>query len=387
MSKSAAISTAKQYSIKSVVPLLKLHMDLRQPVFLWGSMGIGKSETIASLVRPEKYDKDGNLTFKGDLLVDLRLSLYDPTDLKGIPFYDPKTNTCRWAQPSELPQIFQAEKYERIILFLDEMNGAPPSTLQAAYQLVLNYQLGEYVLPSNTVIIAAGNMDSDKGVTYKMPKPLCDRFAHYELKVDADGWLEWAESSGIAASVVSFISDNKSDLATYDPQSSDKTFATPRSWVKFAAAHDLALSRGMGHDTVIDLAGAWLGDGLAVKFRGHLAVVGRLPNVDDILDNKRPNLPSDLEMSAKFTLVIQLVYALNERLAKVKNEEFDLADLKVQVEHAIDYLDMSMDKEMVVMAVTRIVTAIRETISVRELANFPMIAKKYGQLLQDARSS
>ena len=79
----------------------------------------------------------------------------------------------RFSAPDELPDEEMAKEYDVIILFLDELNGASPATQAAAYQLVLT-AIGKYKLPDNVVIAAAGNRDTDKGVTYRMSKPLAN---------------------------------------------------------------------------------------------------------------------------------------------------------------------------------------------------------------------
>jgi len=72
------------------------------------------------------------------------------------------------------------------------MNSAAPAVQAAAYQLILNRRVGKYVLPDNVVMVAAGNRESDKGVTYRMPTPLANRFIHLEMKVDFESWEQWA---------------------------------------------------------------------------------------------------------------------------------------------------------------------------------------------------
>ena len=83
-----------------------------------------------------------------------------------------------WGAPAELPDAVMASKYDTIVLFLDEMNSAAPSVQAAAYQLILNRKVGTYKLPDNVMIVAAGNREADKGVTYRMPAPLANRFIH-----------------------------------------------------------------------------------------------------------------------------------------------------------------------------------------------------------------
>ena len=145
----------------------------KRPLFIWGPPGIGKSEIVQQI---------------GDSLeapvIDIRLSLWEPTDIKGIPYFDSNVGKMVWASPAELPDAEFASKHKNVILFLDEMNSAAPAVQAAAYQLVLNRRVGQYVLPDNVLIVAAGNREADKGVVYRMPAPLANRFVHLELAVD-----------------------------------------------------------------------------------------------------------------------------------------------------------------------------------------------------------
>ena len=109
----------------------------KRPIFMWGAPGIGKSELIEGIVK----DMPGN-----NLMIDMRLALMEPTDLRGYPFRNAETNQMEWAPPADLPSMEQAELYDMIVLFLDELNSAPPSVQAAAYQLVLNGRIGQYVM-------------------------------------------------------------------------------------------------------------------------------------------------------------------------------------------------------------------------------------------------
>ena len=148
-------------------------------------------------------------SFEKSHLIDIRLSLWDPTDIKGMPYYAANDNTMKWAPPVELPDTAMAKKYKTIVLFLDEMNSASPAVQAAAYQLVLNRKVGSYVLPDNVVIVAAGNRETDKGVTYRMPAPLANRFVHLEMRVDLDDWMLWATENKIHSDVVGSIAPSR----------------------------------------------------------------------------------------------------------------------------------------------------------------------------------
>src|SRR6056300_473757 len=93
----------------------------KRPLFLWGPPGIGKSDIIAQITD----------SFVNSHLIDIRLSLWEPTDIKGIPYFDANQGKMVWGAPAELPDEEMAAKYDTIVLFLDEMNSAAPA-VQAA---------------------------------------------------------------------------------------------------------------------------------------------------------------------------------------------------------------------------------------------------------------
>ena len=189
----------------------------KRPVFIWGPPGVGKSDILAQIA------EEGN-----NLLIDLRMALLDPTDIKGYPYRDEDTNKMMWAAPAELPSEELASQYETVFLFLDELNSAPPSVQATAYQLILNRRVGQYVLPENVVIAAAGNRDTDKGVTYRMPSPLANRFLHLEVEVNHEDWQSWAVDNNINPDVVGYLAFAKQDLFDFDPKSSSRSFEFTR---------------------------------------------------------------------------------------------------------------------------------------------------------------
>ena len=130
---------------------------IRQPVFLWGPPGVGKSRLVADVARRQ-----------GRKLYDLRAVLLDPVDLRGLPRISDEGITS-WCVPEFLPH---PQDTEEGILFLDELNAAPPLVQAACYQLILDRRVGQYRLPDGWAVVAAGNRESDRAVTYRMPSAL-----------------------------------------------------------------------------------------------------------------------------------------------------------------------------------------------------------------------
>ena len=345
---------------------IKHALKKKRPIFLWGPPGIGKSDIVGQIT----HDL-GN-----SHLIDIRLSLWEPTDIKGIPYFDTNINKMVWGAPAELPSEELAAKYDYIVLFLDEMNSAAPSVQAAAYQLILNRKVGQYTLPDNVVIVAAGNRDADKGVTYRMPAPLANRFIHLELRVDFDDWFSWSVDNKQHNDVVGYLTFAKHDLYDFDPRSSSRSFATPRTWSFVSELLEDDLDEG----TTTDLIAGAVGEGLAVKFMAHRKVASSMPNPSDILLGKVKEMKTK-EVSAMYSLTVSLCYELKEASDK-NDKKFD--------EKVNNFLRFAMDNfetEMVVMGIKLALAQYQLPIDPDEVACFDEFHDRFGKYIKAAQQS
>jgi len=343
---------------------IKRAFKKKRPLFLWGPPGIGKSDIIGQIT---------NELGKAHL-IDIRLSLWDPTDIKGMPYYSEQDNTMKWAPPAELPTEEFAAQFDFVVVFLDEMNSAAPAVQAAAYQLILNRRVGQYKLPDNVLLVAAGNRDADKGVTYRMPAPLANRFVHLELRVDFDDWFQWAVNSDIHRDVVGYLTFAKKDLYDFDPRSPSRAFATPRSW-SFVSE----LLEDDDDETTTDLISGSVGEGLAVKFMAHRKVASSMPNPTDILAGKVKELNTK-EISAMYSLTVSLCYELKEASDK-GDKKFD--------EKVSNFLRFAMDNfetELVVMGIRLAITQYQLPIDPDEVDCFDEFHERFGKYIQAANS-
>ena len=300
---------------KDLSSSLSALVEQKVPSFLWGAPGIGKSSIVKQMA------KEMNVAF-----IDLRLALMDPTDLKGIPFYDKESHTALWAPPAFLPREGKG------ILFLDELNSAPPSVQSSAYQLILDRKVGEYSLPDGWAIVAAGNREGDRGVTYRMPSPLANRFVHFELEVDVNDWRDWAYKSGLDERIIAYIAYKNEHLFTFDAKSDVKSFATPRSWEYVANILKSSLSSNLLLDTI----SGTVGKDVSVSFLSFIKVMDRLPNIANILNAK------DVE----YVQEVDILYALSAGLVSAYLKEPD----EEVLDNLLNYT-LEMKSEFAVMIV------------------------------------
>jgi len=241
---------------------LRIAINAGRPAMVWGPPGVGKSDVVA-----------GTAAAIGREVRDMRLSLCDPTDLKGFPSPDKKTGTTHWLPSDELPTA----KDKPGILFLDEVNAAPQAVQAAAYQLMLNRRIGNYELPEGWDIVAAGNRDSDRGATHRMPAPLSNRLIHLDFEVNLDDWSKWAIGHGIKTEVLGFLRFRPNLLHAFDPN--QRAFPTPRSW-QFVSE---LLTQGMPGDIQYEMLKGTVGEGAAAELEGFLRTYQNMPNPDAIL--------------------------------------------------------------------------------------------------------
>lgn len=232
---------------------------------IWGPPGVGKSDIVRQAASSISR-----------VVADVRALLLDPVDLRGLPSV--KNGVTNWNIPSFLPTDGEG------ILFLDELPAAPPMTQGALYQLVLDRKIGDYILPPDWAIVAAGNREQDGAVSHRMPTALRNRFMHVELDADISDWSEWAVAGGsVETVVIAFLRSRPELLHKFDKN--DRAFPTPRSWTMVSRILQGRTPRTQNVEHAM-IAGT-VGEGAAVEFSAYLRLFRDLPSPDEILLNPK----------------------------------------------------------------------------------------------------
>ena len=253
---------------------------------LWGAPGVGKSQAVRQIAREIEGE-----TGKRVEVTDVRLLLFNPIDLRGIPTANADKTLAVWLKP----QIFQMDDSNDVIniLFLDEISAAPQSVQAAAYQITLDRVVGEHKLPENCIVIAAGNRTTDKSVSFKMPKALANRLLHIEVEGNFKSWKEWAIQNGINQKIIGFLSFRQNYLMGFDASNEDLAFATPRSWEMVS---NLLNNVSDDIDEMFSLISGLVGAGVAVEFRTWSKIYNQLPDIKDIFSGKMPPVPESTDV-------------------------------------------------------------------------------------------
>lgn len=274
-----------------------LHALVRErvPLHLWGACGVGKSQIVARVAKDLAYE-----------FLDIRAVQLDPVDLRGLPRIE--AGQTEWVPPKFLPTSGKG------ILFLDELTSAPQMTQAGCYQLVLDRQLGEYRLPDEWVVIAAGNPASERGVHFSMPRPLRNRFVHLVLEPDLTDWCRWAVQSGIRSEIIAFLRFKPALLHDADVTSDQNAWPTPRSWEMASnVLNGLCRHVTQGPATLeAQLLEGTIGPGAAAELLGFLQLFRQLPSIDEILLNPE-TAPLPDEPSAQIAISTALGRVMSDQ--------------------------------------------------------------------------
>lgn len=284
--------------IKDAIETTGLLMDNSIPVMYWGSPGIGKSDLARYLAAKRNMR-----------LCDVRLSQMDPVDMRGVPFVAQfgDHQVTRWA----IADFFAKLEEQPTIVLFDEINSAPQATQAAAYQFILDRQIGDFRLPDHTRILAAGNNIGDGAIVNMMSTALRNRLAHIDVEVHLDDWANWAVKHGnMPTEVLGFIRFRPAMLNEFDKKEArqNKAFATPRGWERVGRA----MNNTIPDHLEFHVYSAIVGEGCAAEFRGFLKHHRNLPDIDAILKNpKKVPVPEEPAV----------LYALATKLGSVSTEE------------------------------------------------------------------
>lgn len=205
---------------KRALPVLMRH---RVPTFLWGSQGIGKTQSV------KQYCKENGLDCR---------TLYTATqevgDLIGLLVENKATGEVRHSRPEWFPTEGKG------IIFLDELNRAPNEVIQALFSFVIDGKLHTHQLPEGWYVMAAGNYQTERFTTTDTSDAAwLSRFCHIDFVPSTEEWLVHAEDSGLLE-IAQFIRAQPSMLQL-DPKMAGRldlsmVVPDPRSWKEWVGA-------------------------------------------------------------------------------------------------------------------------------------------------------
>lgn len=229
--------------------------------------------------------------------IDMRLSMNDESDFK-FPYledkeYDGKTiKVSGYAVPS---WAYEANQAPTIIHF-EELNRAPLFVRNAALQILLEREIGEFRFNENVLMMASGNLGDEDGTDVEeLDSALNNRLIHLSHSLAVDEWLNDFAEENCHRMVTSFIKAHPEKMYQSATENT-KAYATPRSWTMLSEF--IVSNFGMDASpreflpSLKEVATGYLGNS-AMKFIQYCEDMLNI-SIQDVLDNY-DNIKKDLE--------------------------------------------------------------------------------------------
>ena len=247
---------------------------------------------------------------------------------------------------------------DKAILFLDELSAAVATVQNSALQLVLDKRVGEYDVPSNTPIVAAGNRESDAAFVHPMSAPLSNRFCHLRLMVSVDDWTSWALARRVHPHVIGFIQwQGSKALLDFDEnqmEEGDGGFPTPRSWFKLSRQ----MTRELATPVMNAIITGFVGKAMGSTFIGYREICELLPSTDDILQGRPIELDKPLDIGQKYGIATALCYRLKDYHDKYYDDsistdtpEEQADEWRIAASGFVEFVHHHLGKEMTTLCI------------------------------------
>lgn len=271
-----------------------------------GSPGLGKSDIMRKVAKS-----------RNKLLLDIRLTTMDPTEMNGFPFMFEVTDGTRRASyvPMDtfpLEDWPLPEGYEGWHIFFDEANSCSKAVEAAAYKIVLDKMVGAYKLHPNVDMTMAGNLVTDNAIAGRAGTAMQSRVVTLIIRACVDGWQEWAIEHNIDARVRGFINFRPKLLHFFEPDKSQKetNFPCPRTW-EFTSKLCKIWGPEIKQEKLAAIAGC-LGEGTARSFYSFSQIYSSLPSYEYIVERPR-QVTFDNEPGTEYAVVELITEKFQEK--------------------------------------------------------------------------
>lgn len=231
------------------------------PPVLWGPPGIGKSFFLEQICAEKNYG-----------LVALYLSNTLIHQLTGLPMVKMKdANEEKKFIPWSWPDIFDlknmkvrpkdengnelagedlAKSGAPIVLFLDDIHLCGPDIQKFLFQLLTQKAINKHKLPSNIVLVLAGNRAEDHAGFRQMNSGISSRVTHFTVKGDPNVWIEdYAFEQGIHQDIIAYIQFSPDKLNGTPLE--NQAWPSPRTWTE-ASRQILSFEKEIGRSATTE---------------------------------------------------------------------------------------------------------------------------------------
>lgn len=278
---------------------------------IWGPPGVGKSQVV------EWYCQQRNYT-----MVHVHWGQYAIHSAAGVVVPNMTTFDSTYTRPDYIARLWEIhERGETPLLFIDEAPNAPKDVAAIANQIMDEHRVGEYALPPNCLVVAAGNRHTDGAHACNMVATTANRIAHAVfLGASVAEFVEWGEATGrLHPVMMHHLQSHPDELYDFDrTRAINNTHRSIEMACRLLDRH-MAAGRGLVDAAFLSRLSSRILRTTAVGMAVSFALQGKTTPIADIVsDPAGAPLPADRgvsagdELAATYMQMRQCVAALTD---------------------------------------------------------------------------
>ena len=206
-----------------VIPVHK-----QRPVFLMGPPGIGKTAIMEQIASEMGV---GLLTYS--------MTHHTRQSALGLPFIEHKVyqgqefDISEYTMSEIIASVYELMENTGIregILFLDEINCVSETLTPIMLQFLQYKVFGRHRVPEGWIVVTAGNPPEYNQSVREFDIVTWDRLKRIDCEPDFEVWKEYAISTGVHPSVITYLEIRPNDFYSIESTVDGKTFVTARGW-------------------------------------------------------------------------------------------------------------------------------------------------------------
>lgn len=271
----------------------------RQPVFVKGPPGVGKS-SIVYQAAASIYNGSTVASAVGGFppvpwFVPIRAVDRDPIDFRGVLYVT--EGKGQWTTPDIVDRLGQ----DGGVICIEELPQAVPAVQCVLRELLLERSIAGHRIPDTWSVVATGNRQEDRAGAVRLLSHVASSVIVLNLDVNNEDWQRWALERGIKPEIRAYLRFKPDMLHSFDP--GRELNADPRSWERVNNVLDRLPER-----LQYDVLSGTVGPGPAGGFCDFCKLYAKLPDPDTIL-----NSPSSASVPAEASVCWALIGALSDR--------------------------------------------------------------------------
>lgn len=308
-------------------------IEKQRPVFLMGPPGVGKT-AIMEQVAAEM----------GVGLLSYSMTHHTRQSALGLPFIVHKNyggkefDVSEYTMSEIISSVYDLMENTGVkegILFLDEINCVSETLAPIMLQFLQYKIFGRHRVPDGWIVVTAGNPPEYNNSVREFDIVTWDRLKRIDVEPDFSAWKEYAYTSGVHASVLTYLEIKKGDFYKVESTVDGKSFITARGWDDLSQMIILYEKNNIKVDEKL-ICQYIQNKKIAKSFAVYYDLFNKYKSdyqVSDILDGKASDDIKKRAKNAKFderlSLLGLIIDAITENVRSVMDTENNITDLMI----------------------------------------------------------